>query len=96
MIEYVVALHLTAAACAHTPGCQVIPPGQGYASLIPAQNPNWCVLNPGLVAYDFAYRCYFISNADGSRSKAMRAAARPHRTKTYELTHEQEVAPSHF
>ena len=50
IIEYVVALHLTASACAATPGCYVIPPGDGYTSLTPTQNPNWCVMNRGSTA----------------------------------------------
>lgn len=48
MIEYVIALHLTAAVCAQTPGCYVLPPGQGYASRTPTQHPNWCVTNFGV------------------------------------------------
>ena len=30
MIEYVVALYLTASTCAATPGCHVIQPGDGW------------------------------------------------------------------
>ena len=50
MIEYVVAFHLTAAICAVTPGCSVVQPGDGYASLTPTQMPNWCVKNFGVRA----------------------------------------------
>lgn len=50
MIEYIAALYLTASICAATMGCVVLPPGQGYASQTPAQRPNWCVINKGMVA----------------------------------------------
>lgn len=50
MIEYVTALYLTASACDATPGCWVLQPGKGYQSLTPSQNPNWCVINKGMVA----------------------------------------------
>lgn len=47
MVEYLIALYLTASTCAGTPGCVVIKPGDGWASRTPTQRPNWCVVNKG-------------------------------------------------